>query len=153
MAQQQDHPLYMIIDAVDECNWPWDSNGTLHSYIGNTKVKLVITHRDVSTWELRYRHRPATRKLAMKPEFASDIIHEYATQRVQRMVSIAKTHLARQVVKQISESSDGLWLYARLMLDEVFNAAGLAREIGAPLLNVHQINSTYELDFVHRSAY
>src|SRR5277367_6009602 len=36
---------------------------------------------------------------------------------------------------------------------EVFNAAALARELDAPLIEVHEIGSTYELDFVHRSAY
>lgn len=240
MAQQQDHAIYMVIDAVDECCGARDYNGLLahlQSCTENTKAKFVITQRDVGkTYE--YGYWSATCELTMKPDFASRYIHEYVKQRVQRMAPIANTDLETQVVRQISESSDGLWLYARLMVDEVerapseervkrrlislplglsdlyaqalrscgarmtddhrqfakylyiwldvsdymptflsdnfdrlqyrmlqlifrfvnggnevFNAAALARELGAPLIEIHEIDSTYELDFVHRSAY
>ena len=36
---------------------------------------------------------------------------------------------------------------------EVYNSASLARELGTPLIEVHELNSTYEVDFVHHSAY
>lgn len=120
MVQQQDNSLYLVIDAVDECN-SWDFKHTLYSFIEDTEVKLLITYRVAPTWESGYPYVPLC-ELEMKPEFASDIIHQYAIQRVQKMAHIAETDLARQGVKQISESSNGLWLYARLVLDEVERA-------------------------------
>jgi Cdc6-like AAA superfamily ATPase len=121
MAQQQDHAIYIVIDAVDECRGAWNYNGLLvqlQSCTKNTKAKFVITQRDVGKTN-SYLYWSATSELTMKPDFASRYIHEYVKQRVQRMAPIANTDLETQVVKQISQSSDGLWLYARLMVDEV----------------------------------
>ena len=36
---------------------------------------------------------------------------------------------------------------------EVFNTASLVQELGTPLIEVHELDSTYEIDFVHHSAY
>lgn len=36
---------------------------------------------------------------------------------------------------------------------EVYNATSLARELGTPLIEVHELDSTYWVDFVHNSAY
>lgn len=37
--------------------------------------------------------------------------------------------------------------------NQVFDAVALARKLGAPLIRVRKQGSTYDLDFVHRSAY
>lgn len=241
MRQHQDNALYIVIDAVDECIDAWEDDGLLaqlQSSTENTKAKFIITRRDVVGRTLSSEPWSASHELTMKPEFTSKCVHKYVKQRAQRIAPIANTDLENQVVRQVSESSDGLWLYARLMMDEVerapseervkrrlaslphglsdlytqvlqscearmtddhrefakylfiwldvndympeflsdkfdrlpynmlqlifrfvnggrdvFNAAALARELGTPLIEVHQIDSTYELDFVHRSAY
>ena len=244
LRQHQDNVLYIVIDAVDECIDAWRYDGLLaqlRSSTENTKAKFIITRRDVVDIRERTSYSDdwsASHKLTMKPEFTSKYVHEYVKQRVQRIAPVANTDLENQVVRQISESSDGLWLYARLMLNEVerapseerikrrltslphglsdlytqilqscearmtddhrqfakylfiwldvndympeflsdkydrlpyhmlqlifrfvnggkdvFNAAALVRELGAPLIEVHRVDSTYELDFVHHSAY
>ncbi|KAL9609168.1 MAG: hypothetical protein Q9167_006045 [Letrouitia subvulpina] len=154
------------------------------------------------------------------------------------MDTIANTNMKTKIITKISQCSDGLWLYARLMMDElerapskeilekrfislphglsdlytqivqscetrmtederqfakylyvwldvndympdfmsgnfdrlpyhtlqlvfrfvnggneVFNAASLARELATPLIEVHELDSTCEVDFVHHSAH
>ena len=245
MTQYQNRALYIVIDAVDECIDAFEAwNGLLfqlQSCLQGTKTKLIITRRDVPdrnghSWPSR--SWSASHELIMRPTFASQHIHEYIQQRVHQMDTVANTNIETKIVRQISQASDGLWLYARLMIDdverapskeiiekrldslphglsdlytqivqscetrmtedqrkfakylyiwldvndympdflsenfdrlpyntlqlifrfvnggsEVYNAASLARELGTPLIEVHELNSTYEVDFVHHSAY
>lgn len=46
-------------------------------------------------------------------------IHKYIDHRVLQMRTIPDTVLGMMVVRQVSGAADGLWLYARLMLDEI----------------------------------
>ena len=242
MAQCRDRALYIVIDAVDECIDAIEAwNGLLfqlQSCLQGTKTKLIITRR-VEHDNLRLlRSWSASHELIMRPAFASQHIHEYIQRRVRKIETVANTDIETIIVTQISQRSDGLWLYARLMIDEierapskaivekrldslprglfnlynqivqssetrmsedqrnfakylyvwldvndympdflsenfdrlpyctlqlifrfvnggseVYNAVSLVRELGTPLIEVHELDSTYEVDFVHHSAY
>ncbi len=245
MTQYQNRALYIVIDAVDECIDAFEAwNGLLfqlQSCLQGTKTKLMITRRDMhdrNEFSRGSESWSASHELIMRPTSASQYIHEYIQRRVHKIDTVADTNIETKIVRQISQASDGLWLYARLMIDEVerapsqeivekrlnslphglsdlytqivqscetrmtedqrkfakylyiwldvndympdflsenfdrlpyctlqlifrfvnggsevYNAASLARELGTPLIRVHELDSTYEVDFVHHSAY
>ena len=129
LAKHKDHVLYLVVDAIDECTdaWQdWEYKGLLaelQSCTNKTKVKTIITRRDnyngqswkATTWSV-------THELVMKPKYASPFIQEYLKNRAKRIAPIANTNLEHQIVEEISRSADGLWLYARLMVDDVQRA-------------------------------
>ena len=243
MTHHQNRRTYIVVDAVDECIDAWDHDGLLaqlQSCTQNTTTKFVITRRDLREYEYSLCSSPwsASYELTMMAALTTPHIHKYIQCRVQKMTLIADTDVAPRIIGRISEDAAGLWLYARLMVDnverapseerakrcldvlpsglfelyaqilrscevrmtddqqdfakylyiwldasdyvpgflsysfqrlpyhmlqlvfcfvnggtEVFDAATLARELGAPLIEVHEIDSTYEIQFTHRSAY
>lgn len=60
--------------------------------------------------------------LRLTPSNMQDHIRVYIERRIQRMTCIANTELGAQVATRISNQADGLWLYARLLLDEIERA-------------------------------
>ena len=125
----QARALYIIIDAVDECIDAFEAwNGLLfqlESCLQDSKTKSIITRREVPDRKKpSWSNQPwsASHELVMEPAFALQHIHEYIQRRVHRMDTVANTKIETKIVRQISEGSDGLWLYARLMMDEVERA-------------------------------
>lgn len=123
--KENDSLLYCIVDAVDKCEWCWSIGGvvpTLQSLFERTKAKLVITERDMTSWEMELRQGRSPPTLEMRPEFAKEMIKKYASDRIQKIPYIGNTELGKLAVTQVLERSDGLWLYARLVIDEIERA-------------------------------
>ena len=115
MAQCQNRALYIVIDAGDECIDAFEAwNGLLfqlQSCLQGTKTKLIITRRDahdVTDYLWLSESWSASHELIMRPVFASQHIHEYIRCRVQKMSTVANTDIETEVVRQISQRSDGL---------------------------------------------
>ena len=133
MVQCQNRALYIVIDAVDESIDAFEAwNGLLfqlQSCFQGTKTKLIITRRDahdVTDYSWLPESWSASHELIMRPVFASQHIHEYIRCRVHKIDTVANTDIETNIVTQISQRSDGLWLYARLMIDKVERAPSKA---------------------------
>lgn len=84
-------------------------------------VKIILSARIASaSWSS---YVPSEDQLIVTMESNQDVqIRAYAETRVQKMVHIANTDLGLRVVNRTTEEADGLWLYARLLLDEIERA-------------------------------
>ncbi|KAL9600505.1 MAG: hypothetical protein Q9219_003156 [cf. Caloplaca sp. 3 TL-2023] len=248
MKHCQNRAFCIVVDGVDECIDAFDQwDGLLfqlQSCLQDAKTKLIVTQRtsadgkDPSLTPWTNQEWSASQELLMRPKFASQHIHEYIQRRARNIPMVANTEDEAKIVTRISKASDGLWLYARLMIDEVerapskesierclsslphglfdlytqivhscetrmtedqrkfakhlyiwldvndympdflsenfdrlpyntlqlifrfvnggndvHDAASLAQELGKPLIAAHHLDSTYEFDFVHYSAY
>ncbi|KAF7122048.1 hypothetical protein CNMCM5793_000003 [Aspergillus hiratsukae] len=60
--------------------------------------------------------------LSLDSSYIQDHIRSYVHRRIQEIPSIAGTSLGEQVTNTISKQADGLWLYARLMMDDIERA-------------------------------
>lgn len=220
--------IFIIVDAEDECR-SRSLYLSIESWVSDPPVKWLFTSR--SDYGI-------TNKISVDLALSTPFICEYTKQCVHKIPHLADSDLGTSVISRVTEGAEGLWLYARLMMDEianapsrelvdqylqslprglagvytrimqthemqmtederqfarhlflwldisdvlpnflsceydrlpnciielvfryvnkgnpVFDATALARKLGAPLIQVHKQGSTYELDFVHRSAY
>lgn len=72
------------------------------------------------------------------PEF----IEAYITKRVYDNINLRGSDLGRRVIDKVSSAADGLWLYARLMMDEIARMASSAlieRQLQAVPLGLTQV--------------
>ncbi|OKO89667.1 Vegetative incompatibility protein HET-E-1 [Penicillium subrubescens] len=220
--------IFIIVDAEDECGKGFLAS-SIEPWVSDPPVKWLFTSR--SDYSI-------TNKVSVDLTLSTPFIREYTERRVHKIPHLADSDLGTSVVSRVTEGAEGLWLYARLMMDEianapsrelvdqylqslprdlagvytrimqtremqmtederqfaghlflwldisnvlpgflsceydrlpycilelvfryvnkgnpVFDAVALARKLGAPLIQVHKQGSTYELDFLHRSAY
>lgn len=121
LQKQQDEILYVVVDALDECTEDIRNESllrVLRREIANTSVRLLVTSREaeVSPFE------PPTPEVTLDAQLCSSSIRDYVADRVQEFQAIAQTDFANEVVDEITTNADGLWLYARLMTDEICRA-------------------------------
>lgn len=120
IGELRDSDIYVVIDGIDECR---DARSLLLREIKlrteNTRIKVVVITR---ARDFRHTGWLASYELIMKAEFSSHHLREYVGTRVQELGAIANTDFAHEVIDRIAESADGLWLYARLMVDEIERA-------------------------------
>jgi len=66
-------------------------------------------------------HRPYSfdEDMLFESQSTSGPIHKYIDHRVLQMKALSDGVLGLIVTRQVSQAADGLWLYARLMLDEI----------------------------------
>lgn len=125
MAMRKEKQMYVIIDALDECR---DRRlvPKLESLCVNAKAKLLVTHRegDDSRYDPPWSPMHA---FQLRPEAASTYIRQYVSQSVHSIAAISNTDLETEVVKKVSDNANGLWLYARLMVDEIKRAPSKER--------------------------
>jgi hypothetical protein len=112
--------IYIVLDALDEC----DDAASLARFLADVTrsprsllVKLIIVSRDNP--ELFESLRDPLSEFLISPNDIRDQIWAYVQQRVAQCRKIAGTKLGREVSSKVSAASDGLWLYARLMMDEI----------------------------------
>jgi DNA polymerase III delta prime subunit len=105
--------IYIIVDAEDECH---DSllTSSIKSWVSDPPVKWLFTSR--SDYGI-------THKISVDLALSTPFVREYTGQRVQRIPYLADSDLGTSVISRVTEGAEGLWLYARLMMDEISNAA------------------------------
>lgn len=121
-SQQDSQPHYIILDAIDECEDWLASRAHLFECLPKKPfVKIILSARIASaSWSS---YVPSEDQLIITMDSNQDVqIRAYAETRVQKMVHIANTDLGLRVVNRTMEEADGLWLYARLLLDEIERA-------------------------------
>ncbi|EAW17002.1 ATP-binding protein [Aspergillus fischeri NRRL 181] len=60
--------------------------------------------------------------LHLDSRYIQDQVHSYVQRRIKEIPSIVNTDLEEQVANRISKQADGLWLYARLLMDDIARA-------------------------------
>ncbi|KAI9154811.1 hypothetical protein HJFPF1_07368 [Paramyrothecium foliicola] len=118
--------LFFVIDALDECEdtellLEWlDSlkeRGracSLHVFC-TTRPTLGLKNLSLLKWA----HFRA-------PEISQKSIEQYLGARVDAILALRGSRLSQEVVNSISVSAHGLWLYARLAMDEIGRLPGAA---------------------------
>jgi hypothetical protein len=117
-------PLFIAVDAIDECEEADQLVEALRSSViaSAGPLNLIFTSRD--DFEVRRVLDFCQSEIAIHPRLVQRPIHDYVTGRVSKMTQLVGTALAREVVVCVSLASEGLWLYARLVLDEIEHASG-----------------------------
>jgi nucleoside phosphorylase len=125
-----DRTLYFAVDALDECDNGRLLASTLSSALNASKrpFKLLLTSReepDLLEFFQQYKERTSEAKLAVLNELSilpstiQQSVVAYVKQRVAHFQHIRATPLGQQVFNNVAASSDGSWLYAKLILDEI----------------------------------
>ncbi|CZR55933.1 uncharacterized protein PAC_05821 [Phialocephala subalpina] len=117
-------PIWIVANAADECN---DAVELIQSLVdltklpGTTPVKLVLVCRDEPAL-LEALQRCTTvdiGDLLISPNDSRALIWRYVKDRVGLCKNIAGTELGSQVPEGVAAAADGLWMYARLIMDEI----------------------------------
>ncbi|KAJ5379867.1 uncharacterized protein N7496_002295 [Penicillium cataractarum] len=118
-ADGQSHCI--VLDGIDECeDWVASNSHLLGSLPNNGSVKIVLFSR-VALASLSS-DVPSDPLIVTMESNQNVEIRAYAEGRIRKMVHLATTDLGLRVVSKTTEQADGLWLYARLVLDEIERA-------------------------------
>lgn len=112
-------PVYLIVDALDECQDTQNliSCLTTASQTPNKIVKVILTSREDPDLIDMFQAPPI--ELVVSSDMVETIVSQYVKQRVANCKQIKRPEIAFQVHRRVSEAAKGLWLYARLMMDEI----------------------------------
>jgi NACHT domain len=112
-------PLYVVVDALDECH----EGSLLISFLVNSlkitkgTVRLLLTCRDdtdlLDAFGQRYH------ELVISPSHVLIPVQYYVQNQVSQSKYLRGTELGLLVHAQVTRAADGSWLYARLMMDEI----------------------------------
>lgn len=132
MTKTNASPIYIILDALDECQDAHELVKALSNArkVSNTHLNIVLLMRD----------HPATldstgesdTELVLQPQVLHGPVERYVESRASKVKLLAGTDLGLTVTPAVSLASDGLWLYARLICDEIQhlpNAAMIQRQL------------------------
>ncbi|KAJ5174333.1 uncharacterized protein N7482_000210 [Penicillium canariense] len=124
LPRQPGSPSYYIVfDGIDECkDWSSSQYHFRTSLPPEAPVKIVLLGRVSPTFSSPDPVSPHPLAITMQPSKAVEHIRAYAEARIQEMTHLANTDLGTQAVRKTVEQADGLWLYARLLLDEMERA-------------------------------
>ena len=107
--------IFILIDALDESQ---DAEKLLQALretqrVAGGSVTMLFTSRQIQL--------PSSfdEELSFDSNTTNQPIQKYVDHRVLQMKTLADGVLGLIVVRQIIHAADGLWLYARLMLDEI----------------------------------
>jgi len=112
--------VYVVVDALDECE---EGKETIATLLGmaqmsnKPEVKLLMTSRE--DHELLEATDGTLRDLIISPNNIRGLIWNYVDNRVAKCKNIHDTPLGLRVKSEVTAAANGLWLYARLMMDEI----------------------------------
>ncbi|KAF2015743.1 hypothetical protein BU24DRAFT_450409 [Aaosphaeria arxii CBS 175.79] len=117
-------PLCIIIDAIDECTEPQELIKILQKckYLAPGPVHMILTSRDYPN--LRSLFDFVDAQITFPVHFTEVAIRSYVANRVAGLDFAQAKGLREEVIAEVSQAADGLWLYARLALDEISQASG-----------------------------
>jgi hypothetical protein len=115
-------PLFLVVDALDECEDSSELLGALKAARDSSTVMKMI---------LLAREDPALDKLlsscdaALSMESNQTFVDAYVCKRLSEMQIFRNRELRTRTADSISKASDGLWLFSRLLLDEIEHAPSI----------------------------
>ena len=115
LSKTKETKLLVFIDALDECQKCEDLVQALFGFQERVRnrISLIFTSRPMP---LDFTFGAS---LMIEQEASNIPIRRYVQHRVSEMATIPDKALKTKVIEQICAATDNLWLYARLMLDEV----------------------------------
>ena len=121
--------IFIVVDALDECENVeamlkvlFDARSS-----ASAQVNMIFTSRPIQT------SFGFDAIMALDASSVDTLIGKYIEHRVLQMKRLSGSALSMMIVDRISGAADGLWLYARLMLDEIEklpSAALIERHLG-----------------------
>jgi hypothetical protein len=116
--------IFIVIDGLDECLDSMDLLLTLSSAMVASRcpLKLILLSRDVTLPELPL---PQSRTIHLTTQKCQSSIESYVKERLREIKSLGEHRHDDQLAESISNAADGLWLVARLLLDELHHAPSL----------------------------
>ncbi|KAI1139296.1 hypothetical protein F5Y05DRAFT_381436 [Hypoxylon sp. FL0543] len=116
-------PTLVIIDAIDECSEPQELITTLQKCqsMAPGPFHIILTSRDYPDLQPLFKFVDGT--LSFPVKFTDDAIGRYVASRVSELDFAVGKGLSNEVARAVTRASDGLWLYARLALDELSQAS------------------------------
>ncbi|KAL4936244.1 hypothetical protein BDV06DRAFT_233582 [Aspergillus oleicola] len=135
--------LCVVVDALDECEDGLFLLSALTSVLNasNQPFKLLLTSReepDLMKFFNQYREKSSSNRIAplsaltVIPSSVRQPVRAYIQERVSQLRHIRDTPLGEQVLRDVLKATDGSWLYARLILDEIErlpSPASVARQL------------------------
>ena len=118
--------LFIIIDALDELHEPQELVDSLRKCQIQAPriVETLYTSRDYPDLHLLFKSQDE--RISIPVEVVKQSILIYVDKRLSRMRFVAGTSLHGRLVPAIANASEGLWLYARLILDDIQQASSPA---------------------------
>lgn len=114
--------IYIVIDALDECLDSMDLLPALSNAMATScrPLKLILFSRDgVSLPDLPILQLPTVH---LTKDKCRSSIDSYVKKRLAEVDSLEGNRYDDQLAKSISHAADGLWLFARLLIDELHYA-------------------------------
>ena len=113
-------PIYLVIDALDECENPPDLLRALFQgpLVISKSLKIILLSRDDPALDKMLEFSKAHLSLNSNSQPVDDYIRE----RVSKIGMFANQDLCQKVTISVIDASEGLWLFARLLLDEIERA-------------------------------
>ncbi|KAI9794412.1 MAG: hypothetical protein M1816_005482 [Peltula sp. TS41687] len=109
-------PIIVVIDGFDECSDPTAFFKIFDEKSKGSIAKLLLTSRPTyTTLEL-------DSSLLIEPQRMLPHVGAYVSQRLSHLTSDKGISLVGDDVLKIKEASEGLWLYVRLIMDEIERA-------------------------------
>jgi hypothetical protein len=112
--------IHIVVDALDECSEAKEllsSLVALSSLPTKKRIKLLISSREDP--ELLGSIDQTIPELIIWPNHLRALVWNYVGARVAKCKYICNTPLERRVRSEVADAANGLWLYARLMMDEI----------------------------------
>ncbi|KAM3072408.1 hypothetical protein ACMFMG_009211 [Clarireedia jacksonii] len=124
--------LYIAVDALDECEEAAKLASTMIACTktSETVVKLILACREEP--DLLDTFSSPFEEIVISANDVRDPIWNYVRARVDACSTISGTPLGHEVYNVVGSAADGLWLYARLMMDEIErlpSAAAIRRQL------------------------
>ena len=115
LSKTKETDLLVFVDALDECQKFEDLVQALFGFQERvqSRMNLIFTSRPMPL------DFPFGESLMIEQEASNIPIHRYVQHRIFEMATIPDKALKTKVIEQICTATDSLWLYVRLMLDEV----------------------------------
>jgi hypothetical protein len=108
--------IFLVIDALDECQRVFELLASLRKCmkVPNSTLRVLVTSRPMELGIVP-NHMIRIDDVASTARF----IESYISKRVNANANLRGSQLGNRVVSEVTNAADGLWLFARLMMDEI----------------------------------
>ena len=122
----QSSDIYIIIDGLDECQDNLDVIQTLLNNLYTTQVAVHLLFCSRDHVDILNSLSTHSEYLRLDDTHRTASIRAYAMQRLSKIKPLSGEKVQQWATNQICSAAQGLWLYARLMLDEIQQLPNLA---------------------------
>ncbi len=116
----QHKPIYVVIDGLDECANPQAVFSCIQA--SSAVVKCIISTRsgsDIDFWK----KGSFLGAIEMQKEAVVESVNQFVSQHLSEFQSRQRIRLPEHLVRRLTIETGGLWLYARLLMDEISHSA------------------------------